>query len=192
MLRSIGDDVDSFFREIVNCGARGCSPASLGRAVRGKPSGEWDVRDYRSNIEPYYELSKNELAIPFGLSGVPVLKPFDSFDTTSPGWWTAYNHVKHDYYNTMREATLGNVLGALGGLLLLNALHKCSQHYLVLTGNLVGGLRIKNIEQRVNPNYLAAVLDKSCTGLPASHRDVSSSWLTTEVFQFRMRSDRSS
>ena len=36
----------------------------------------------------------------------------------------------HEYYSNLRNATLGNVLRALGGLLVLNSLHLCNQVYL--------------------------------------------------------------
>lgn len=38
-----------------------------------------------------------------------------------PGWWDAYNRVKHDRYASFKEANLGNVVNAIGGLFLLGA-----------------------------------------------------------------------
>lgn len=63
-----------------------------------------------------------------------------------PSWWTAYNKVKHEYYRNLKDkATLGNVIDSLAGLLVLNALHKCSQEFLIRNRELkLGNLGVEH------------------------------------------------
>lgn len=178
LLRSIGDDVDSCFREMARCAkARPCAAASalagpvglqLGHKGKGRYA-DWKMPDYKSVFEPFYELSKNVVKVPFGLRGVPDLRPFGPFSGTgSLPWWDAYNHVKHEYYDKMDEGNLGNVLGALAGLLVLNCIHKCSQFYLSMTGAIKGGIKHGALEQPVAPQFLTEELQKSPLGILAT------------------------
>jgi len=55
-------------------------------------------------------------------------RPFQSFslmdkEKREPEWWGKYNAVKHTWHHSMKEANLRNVLGALAGAFLLNAVH---------------------------------------------------------------------
>lgn len=194
LLRSVGDDVDSFFREMASCPARGCRylPRALAGLTPSKPIKDWRIDDYRATFEPIYNLSQNEVSVGTDPAHSLARKPFGSFGTTQPGWWTSYNRVKHQYYEQMKQATLENVLDAMGGLVILNSLHKCSQEYLVGTGMLVGGTRHRTLEQKVKPEYLLGVLRRSATGTPASRADVASVWMNTRVFHFKLKRDPSS
>lgn len=66
-------------------------------------------------------LSTVEVLLPrFGLT----LIPFGSWaHSQSPAWWNAYNSLKHDYKESFPQASLGNTLDALSGLLVLVLLH---------------------------------------------------------------------
>lgn len=194
LLRSIVDDLDSVFREMATCQARGCAAASgmftavkanLGRRADVR---EWDINDYLRTFEPVYELSKNEVIVPYGLSSIGSLRPFESFaKNTVPLWWTSYNHIKHQYYEKMSEATLENVLNGLAAMLVLNSLHKCGQYYVSMTRRLRGGLRFGTIEQAVAPQYLTEQLQTSMIGLPSSARQIQGAWVDTKLFHVEVR-----
>lgn len=127
LLTSIGNSVDTFFRNMCLC-----PPLN---ANLWKPSDRLTITDYRRICEPYYGLSKNSVIVPFGLGNTQRITPFEAFQRrASPDWWSSYNHVKHDYLKYIKEANLFNALNALGGLLILNALHNCSQSYLINSG----------------------------------------------------------
>ena len=121
-----GSAVDTFFRDMKDCSCvqKEISFVNVSQKV-GR--GRWDINDFRDAYEPIYEFSQNEIHVPFGLSSYPPIKPFNEFQSKGiPDWWDAYNGVKHEYYHSIRRATLDNVLNALGGLLILHALHKLS------------------------------------------------------------------
>ena len=82
----------------------------------------------------------------------------------------------------MKNATLDRAINALGGLLLLNALHKCSQEYLVLARLLIDEYN------QVNPPYLATELKRSQIGYK---RDVViiRPYLQTKIYNFKLRLD---
>jgi hypothetical protein len=196
MLRSIGDDVDSCFREMAKCVYRGCGCSGLlsssvrsRLAVRRKKTlSRWDITDYKDIFEPIYQLSQNSVSVPFGLRGIPPLSPFLTFASGgTPTWWRAYNHIKHDYYVSMDKGKLQNVLSALAGLLILNLLHKCSQYYLAMTGTVSGGIKVGELTQTVGYQYLTEELQKSPLGIPASTITVPFTWLKTDIFVFEYR-----
>lgn len=71
------------------------------------------IDDYRAR-ENIFELSKFKLISRF--DGQPVV-PFESFASNkSPDWWHDYNAVKHRRLESLRNATLGNTILAVGGL----------------------------------------------------------------------------
>jgi len=196
ILRSIGDDVDSCFREMAKCIDRNCGSSTLlnavvtsRRGVHGKADlGNWNMLDYKDVFDPVYELSQNSVSVPFGLRGIPPLSPFQDFATgTVPPWWQGYNHVKHQYYEAMDEGMLQNALSALAGLLLLNLIHKCSQYYLAMTGAVRGGTRLGELRQAVSYQHLTEELQKSSLGIPAGSFSIPFTWLRTKIFFFEYR-----
>src|SRR5438876_22860 len=68
LLRSVGDDLDSFFREMAYCPARRCRylPRQLSELNPSKPIKDWKIDDYRNTFEPIYELSQNEVEVGVG------------------------------------------------------------------------------------------------------------------------------
>ena len=192
LLRSVGDDFDSFFREMATCPSRKCPylPKMLSGITLPKAIKDLTIVDFAKLFDPVYELSKMEVSVHAGPNEVPSRSPFRDFGKV-PAWWTAYNHIKHQYYEKMREATLENVVDSLGGLAILNALHKCNQTYLVRNGILVGSTGDKKVDLRVKPEYLLSVLRKSAIGLPASHSDITSAWLSSNMFTVELREDSS-
>ena len=64
------------------------------------------------------QLPDFEVIIPrYGIS----LQPWDEWQQPAgvPLWWTAYNKVKHERHRHFDQATLKNVLNAVGGLFIL-------------------------------------------------------------------------
>ena len=135
-----GAAVDTFFQRMKECPyiKNNQSVIDIENRVkeRKKKGGYqfWDINDYRDALNPIYEFSKNSVDVPFGLEYFGEIKPFEEFDKKRiPTWWTAYNDLKHDYYEKIqKKANLGNVIKCLAGLLVLNTLHICSREYLCL------------------------------------------------------------
>jgi len=126
-----GNSIDTFFRKMFECPY--IADIEELASIK-KPINEWGIEEFR-RYETYYELSKNKVFIPPRVGDSDTLKPFSSFSKDeSPSWWTAYNKVKHEYYDNLRKANLRHVLNGLGALLILQALHMCSRRYLLLNG----------------------------------------------------------
>lgn len=183
-----GSAVDSFFRDMGGCPYIQSSTHYLRVQQRvSKANRNWNINDFRDAYEPIYELSKNKVDIPFGLSYYGLIQPFREFDVNGiPAWWNSYNHLKHNYYDHLNEANLENVLNSLGGLLILNALHKCSQEYLIRRGLL------KPKGAGVTVELMVSEIKKSNIGYPTkSIAFFSGCNITTSVFSFDLRPDRS-
>ena len=76
-------------------------------------------------ICPSIPIEKKELLItwPYQSLSSTELKPFGSWVLASgvnPDWFKAYNEVKHNRINNAKQANLGNVIHAVGGLFVLN------------------------------------------------------------------------
>jgi len=183
LLNLIGSAIDTFLRDMRHCpNVLTCKEVSnVELQVSRRRNKAWKIYDFINAYEPLYELSKNEVTMPFGLSNLGSRKPFENFGTGKlPAWWTAYNHIKHEYYDKITEANFGNVIDALGGLLILNALHKDSQEYLVKSGVLkCGGL---------TDSYIINELKRSFIGYPKT-MPVLECLIVTPIFVFRLRSE---
>jgi hypothetical protein len=89
----------------------------------------FDSKAPRKNILDYHKTLKKHLPniattqvfVPrFGLEFSPWHKwNEDSTPDSTPDWWKSYNNVKHERHRCFAEATLENVLNALGALLVL-------------------------------------------------------------------------
>lgn len=186
-----GSAIDSFFRDMGECPNIRSSQhyIRVQQRVRRRRRPEWNINDFRDAYEPIYELSKNEVDVPFGLSYYGTIQPFIEFDTSSDrisDWWNGYNHLKHNYYDSLIEANLKNVLNSLGGLLILNALHKCSQEYLIRRGLL------KPKGAGASVELMVSEIKRSAIGYPPnSVAFFSGCNITTSVFSFDLRPDPS-
>lgn len=171
-----GNAMDTFFRKMSECPNFEDDPNI--REIK-KPVKKWTINEYRSIYEPYYELSKNQVIVHSVLGRTQTLTPFCDFSKKTPCWWTAYNKVKHEYYDSLQKANLQNVLNCLGGLLILHALHLCSKRYLALRGKIVPKERQEDYHV-----YLSKELLRSKTGTTiwAGECDI-----TTSVFKFNYR-----
>ena len=180
-----GSAVDSFFRDMGVCPCVATHPKFIdAKKGIGTKKRKWDIHDFMKAYEPVYELSKNEVSRPFGLSNLGTRTPFKSFaDNRPPVWWSAYNHIKHEYYSKITEATLENILDALGALLILNALHKDSQKYLVT----IGVIQCEGVD--ISSNLILEELEKSMIGYPKGSILFGGCLITTPIFLFRFRED---
>ena len=121
-----GNAMEIFFKDMYDCPNMS--------DLFSKPKHSIKMDDYKKIYEAYYELSKNSVSFSYGLGKDHTLTPFNDFGDTTPVWWTAYNHTKHEFYSSMEEANMGNLMNALGGLLILNSLHLCSSFFLAWNG----------------------------------------------------------
>ena len=180
LLNITGSAVDTFFRNMRHCPSV-CHSKEAVAVLSKRGRKKWNIYDYMDAYEPLYELSKNEVLIPFGLSNLGSRRPYQDFSSKRiPTWWDAYNHVKHEYYDKIVEANLGNVIDALGGLLVLNALHKDSQEYLVKSGVLKCG--------SLTASTAIGELKKSFIGCPRT-MPAMQCLIVTPIFVFKLRRD---
>lgn len=126
-----GNSIDTFFRKMFECPYI-IEHKNFSRIK--KPINKRGIKEF-IKYESLYELSQNHVYIPSRIGASDTLTPFESFnEDKSPCWWTAYNKVKHEYYDNLTKANLRNVLNGLGALLILHSLHMCSRRYLLLHG----------------------------------------------------------
>lgn len=125
----IGNSVDSFFRIML----KDESFASFQHVASMRRRRRRDINYFRDFFEPIYVLSGVKVQVAYGLTFYERdCCPFKEFKNNRiPDWWNAYNHVKHEWFDRIQEATLKNTIEALAGLFILNILHKESQRYLI-------------------------------------------------------------
>ncbi len=129
ILTSIGGYIDSSFKEI----ERDPDYTSLFEKKykeieienerlknEGKKQKHFGFSNYLETIDEIYTVSNKEIFFKKIPERIP-LRPFQNKD-----FWKKYNGVKHDWGRNLREASLKNVVNTLGGLFLINALHKPS------------------------------------------------------------------
>ncbi|MCW4012132.1 MAG: hypothetical protein NWF07_03975 [Candidatus Bathyarchaeota archaeon] len=186
-----GSAVDTFFKDMISCPYIENSEIVITQKEIIKNREEdggypfWTVDDYKQTFEPIYQLSKNQVLAPYGLDNYGEVQPFANFASTTPSWWSAYNKMKHDYYNKITHATLNNCINSLAGLLLLNALHKCSQEYLILSKH------FSDKYSQTNPVHLVEVLQKSMVGIPSYVKSYDPI-IKTKHFVYRLNIDHNS
>lgn len=90
-----------------------------------------------------------EVTAPF--SGLPALAPTYSDHKNLPGWWKAYNNIKHSNAHISQAATLTNALSALAALFtLLNQTYGYGLVY--------GMAELPNLSQGFLPNAKSSLL----------------------------------
>ena len=107
-----------------------------------KPEAECgNINDYRKTITDAAKLPNQDAAYMPDITTIEIsifrygmrFKPWENWARKEiPDWWRSYNNVKHERNEYFHEATLQNVVNALGALLILNY-HYCraelAQHY---------------------------------------------------------------
>ena len=178
-----GNSVDTFFRDMYDC--FNFIDDRKYKSIN-KTKEKWDISDFRSVYESYYELSENKLDVNYPLGKMFTITPFSSFSERTPSWWSAYNKVKHEYYDSFYKANLKNVLNCLGALLILNALHLCSIRYLALQG-IVKSYDYDfdqnfTIDRSIDQLLLQSKIGHSYFGFPLS--------INTKLFDFTYREEQ--
>ncbi|WP_157954220.1 hypothetical protein [Saccharospirillum mangrovi] len=76
------------------------------------------------NIDQYKKILKDHRAFSESIELVKtgyLFEPWSDWkEDNNPTWWKSYNNIKHNRDKYFKEANLGNVLNALGGLYLAN------------------------------------------------------------------------
>jgi len=107
------------FRRIPNCKAI--------NDLKANGYGRFNIGYARRAFEKIYNLSSNngtKLIAKLDWIGDKYLTPFANFGKEkSPSWWYDYNNVKHNWSANIKKANMDNVLEALSGAFLLNAIH---------------------------------------------------------------------
>jgi hypothetical protein len=77
--------------------------------------GKRTIRSYIRH-EPDLQLSAFTLVLRTGSISLTPFQAFGTFPALVPDWWTDYNAIKHRRLESLRRATLGSALHAVGGL----------------------------------------------------------------------------
>ena len=109
---------------------------------RRKPK---NISDYKKILLPKFkEITSQPVKIrKFGITVVP----WEGWDTKSPQWWQAYNHVKHSRLSNYRLGNLENVLHAVAGLgvVMQFAAHSSAENF---RGYFFSGLHLRGFGPR--------------------------------------------
>ncbi len=187
LLVLLGNEVDTFFREMVNCpniiSYIACTDLKIKKIL--------NIDDFKLIFEPFYELSHNLVEVQHGLGNEFSLIPFSNFKEETPTWWTAYNKIKHEHYDNLHKANLENVLNCLAGLFVLNALHKCSKEFLLLN-EIIEYPKYERIMYdrlvEIDSGIERALIDSNI-GTTSSASDLC---IRTELFDFKYRIEEES
>jgi hypothetical protein len=184
LLQLVGGSVDSVFNEM----RKSSFLPQTEPVTKLRDKAEPNIADYREVYEPIFLLSGVEVQAHHGLTNYGVIKPFEAFlRKSSPDWWGAYNEVKHEFFENVRKGTLNNLIHALGGLFVLNVLHKESQRYLLRMGTIQMGKFDRRMAYWPNDEQSFEHIKTSYVGIPDNVTwDV---WATSEIFLHRFRKD---
>lgn len=106
LLQAIGSEMNALFKELCHF----------------DKNQNKNIKDFAGRIlNEFPELVNYEIkVIGYDIS----FKPFEGWNVDKPSesleWWKAYNHIKHNRIESIKDASLKNVLHSLGGLMLLN------------------------------------------------------------------------
>lgn len=164
------NSIDSFFRNMIN--VKDNKPCDSNPHIQGllHSKRSRNINFFRDCFEPMYALSTATVDIAYGLTFYDTkVCPFSEFENNGiPAWWTAYNHVKHTWFDCIKEATLESVINALAGLFLLNVLNISSRKYLLYYQNVIKGEYLRNSSEILD------MVIQSKVGLPIN-------WATFEI-----------
>jgi hypothetical protein len=186
LLTKTGNSIDSFFRNMLKDTTPISSnyPHVAGLIASRRPR---DIHFFRDLYDPIYLLSGAGVGIAYGLTFYDKnLHPFYEFRRQRvPAWWTAYNHVKHTWFDCIEEATLANVISALAGLFLLNVLNTSSRMYLIKHQNVIRG----DFMESMSRSQVEHAMEGSKMGIPKNwaHYNFTAN---TPVFVHAYRSDK--
>jgi hypothetical protein len=126
LLLQIGGYIDTVFKEMAKFNDfRGIPECQ--EIISAIKKREYGIGFARTAFERIYRLSSNnggKLEAKLSWFGPKQINPFKNFaEGKNPGWWSAYNAVKHKWSEALSQANLVNTLEALAGALLLNSVH---------------------------------------------------------------------
>lgn len=183
------NSIDSFFRNMLkDATTSSFAYPHVAGLIASKRTKNMDY--FRDFFEPIYVLSGAEVSIAYGLTLYDRnFRPFEEFGHNQiPAWWTAYNHVKHTWFEHIEEATLENVVSALAGLFILNILNTSSRLYLIKHQNVIKWDYMKSFDGIQSINL---IMTASRMGIPKNWA-VCNFTASTPVFVHVYRSDQSS
>lgn len=130
--------IDSFFKDYIRnedlseysnqSKISECNQILNGNKINGK--NKIYFFDYMEIFTEYIQLKNIEIKL---LKNNDLLYPFHDLNISQkkpPGWWTAYNNLKHDFYKMIQKATLKKALESLSALFALNILRPGNYQYL--------------------------------------------------------------
>ena len=84
------------------------------------PDSASDKLTLKDHFDRYGHLVSKQHVVFFGGPQPRIISPFTAWDGPfiAPGWWDAYNSLKHDRYSNQKEATLRDAINAVAALLL--------------------------------------------------------------------------
>jgi hypothetical protein len=134
LLLNICSIIDSIFKYCLKGPAMNSAKHIKEIRTKDKPS----INDFQKVYNDVYSLSDRVVYL---LSTEEKLIPWSNWQNqkSSPAWWTAYNHIKHNRFKNKTEATLENTLYALSGLFLVCVLLKEFRQNLVDMEIIKGG-----------------------------------------------------
>jgi hypothetical protein len=188
LLTKIGNSIDSFFRNMLkDTKLKSCKHPHIEPLLQANR--REDITFFRDLYEPMYFFSGAKVSIAYGLTFYDKnFCPFKEFKrSTVPEWWTAYNHVKHTWFECVEEATLQNVVSALAGLFLLNVLNTSSRLYLINNQNIITWDYMKSIPK----TKIHELMEKSRMGISKNYVHYNFT-ARTPVFVHKYRSDKNS
>lgn len=116
LILAIGSDVDVAFKDLM-----AVVPAGASGAAKGKPT----IVDFRGFVQGSFQSEFDRATLRIAHSDLEY-SPWDDWwqdcggsrvpSKANPGWWDAYNKVKHERFYNYDKASLGNVLQAFCGL----------------------------------------------------------------------------
>jgi hypothetical protein len=87
---------------------------SIFKTFEGQQGKKHNLKSYTKLIEP--QLCLEEATTIFLNTPLRFLRPFATWTTAVPSWWTAYNNLKHDRLDNYNAATYENAILAAAGL----------------------------------------------------------------------------
>ena len=122
LLLAVGAEVDATFKDL----AKIVDP-SCGSATKKRPT----IEDHCEMAQMHLQSEFDRVEVQFAGSDL-VYEPWSSWwkddamvrvanGKEAPGWWSAYNKVKHRRADSYDKATLGNLLAAFSGLFVVCA-----------------------------------------------------------------------
>jgi len=139
---------------------------------------EYNIGLARTAFEKVYSLSSNNrasLIAKLDWVGDKSLLPFEKFGQgQSPDWWREYNNVKHTWSSAIEQANMDNVLLALAGAFLLNAIHYPSIELLWRLGVLKTVVRVSGgyTDTHMPESMFQSMIQKAISGLKPIGYDI--------------------